>query len=177
LFNDRKILNLLDLIEFTKSIALPDGYAINCVVEDLDKLSFSAQLELFALADVFVTVAGTAAHNILFFRPTTALLMIMQPGWCDWSWIYVNQAAMLNMYSFVYCSEGAFSAVHYNHWTKNAWRQGPRLTKAANITVDLDIFDCLITEAVRSRMDPDYVLRQELRDNCFNTSKSVTIKK
>lgn len=50
---------------------------------------------------------------------------------------------MLGIHVEVYCdSDMAYAAEvrHVFHWTRNTWQQGPRLTKAANITVEASTF-------------------------------------
>jgi hypothetical protein len=44
----------------------------------------------------------------MLHRPAT-VIALMQPGWCDRSWVYVNQAALLGIEPIVVCADAFFS--------------------------------------------------------------------
>ena len=97
-YNNRVILNVNELAVISNSA----GYITEiCYLEDL---SFTKQRRLFAHTDVLVSVAGTALHNMLFMRPGSAVVIFMQPHWCEFAWMYANQAVLLNIRPFVYCA-------------------------------------------------------------------------
>ena len=50
--------------------------------DELGEVSFDQQMYLFREADILVSTAGTAVHNMLFMRPYTAVIILMQPSWC-----------------------------------------------------------------------------------------------
>ena len=73
-------------------------------VYNLQHTAFSAQIELFAHTRIFIATAGTSVHNLIFLPPLSAVIIIMQhPSWCKWSWVYSNQAYLLNIYALIYC--------------------------------------------------------------------------
>jgi hypothetical protein len=98
---NRVIMNLLELVSRLREVTGAEP-----MVVDLDEEPFHRQLELFRRTKVLVAVAGTALHNMLFMlhRPAT-VIALMQPGWCDRSWVYVNQAALLGIEPIVVCAD------------------------------------------------------------------------
>jgi hypothetical protein len=143
---DRVVTNLCE-----SSIHTPSFKAIITDVF-LEELTFEEQLVQFQKADILVASAGTALHNMLFMRHyLTAVVVIMQPGWCSWAWMYVNQAVLLNIQPFIYCADASHSEtsddVHYFQWSRHFWRQGPNLSKAENITLNIDKFDQIMLSA------------------------------
>jgi capsular polysaccharide biosynthesis protein len=52
------------------------------LIDDLAEVDFDDQMFIFSQVDVLVAVAGTALHNMLFMRPGSAVVIIMQPFWC-----------------------------------------------------------------------------------------------
>lgn len=93
----RSILNLDEVVVLFYSID------IEVVIIDLDTMSFALQMQTFKQVDILIAVAGTALHNMLFMRPDTHVVIIMQNGWCDWSWMYINQALLLDISTYKYC--------------------------------------------------------------------------
>jgi hypothetical protein len=105
---NRVILNLELLLDgIDKQEAVAD-------VTDLARMSFSEQVCLFQHTDILVAVAGTAIHNMLFMRPGTSVIIIMQAGWCDWAWMYANQAVLLGIDYYIYCSDSQKSSSTYS---------------------------------------------------------------
>jgi hypothetical protein len=174
---NRVIRNMDLLVESAKDLGL------ETVVQDLSDLRFSEQLQLFVNCDIMVAMAGTAVHNLLFMRPGSAVIIFMQPGWCDWAWMYANQAVLLDIHPVIYCSPSEKHAPQiatemavsdkdvdfilpieegFNsyHWTRNFWLQGPRMTKGLNVTVDIDIFSKLLKSVME--------LKTTHRDNSWN---------
>jgi hypothetical protein len=99
-------------------------------------------------------VAGTALHNMLFMlqRPA-AVIVLMQPGWCDRAWRYVNQAALLGIEHFVVCPQHsaalndsllAKSTKHPKYvlidFASEAWMDGPLSSKFQNLTLPKEDF-------------------------------------
>ena len=69
--------------------------------------------------------------------------------------MYANQAVLLDIKYFIYCSPCSGDGIgvsenrfKYFQWSHKFWLQGPRSTKSANITVDVDKFSLLLTSAV-----------------------------
>ena len=57
-------------------------YFSRFLCDELGEVQFDKQMRLFREADILVSAAGTAVHNMLYMRPLTAVVIIMQPGWC-----------------------------------------------------------------------------------------------
>ena len=119
----REILNIQDLIDVTETLSLRSE------VIDLDDMSFINQLGYFHFSACLVATAGTATHNMLFMRPGSTMVIIMQPEWCEESWMYVNQGVLLGITVHVLCDEmdGAFpSTTHTRHssFVNKFWLQG-----------------------------------------------------
>jgi hypothetical protein len=83
-------------------------------IADLEDLPFSQQRTVFAQTDVLVSMAGTALHNVLFMRPGSAVVMFMQPNWCEQAWMYANQAVLLGIKPFIYCAPSAVPVEYAN---------------------------------------------------------------
>jgi hypothetical protein len=108
---NRVILNLESLLDgIDKQEAVAD-------VTELARMSFSEQVCLFQHTDILVAVAGTAIHNMLFMRPGTSVIITMQSGWCNWAWMYANQAVLLGIDYYIYCSDSQKSSSTYSEST------------------------------------------------------------
>lgn len=121
----RMILNLPALLDRTRELSLRSE------VIDLDGMSFLGQLEFLHFTACVVAVAGTATHNMLFMRPGSTMVIIMQPEWCEWSWMYVNQGILLGITVHVLCDEqeragGLFPGTRSRHssFVNKFWKQG-----------------------------------------------------
>jgi len=113
----------------------------------LEGMLHSAQRELFAKTDLLIAAAGTALHNSLFMQKPAAVLPIMQPGWCDWAWMYARQAHLLGLYTRSFCattaadgSSGGIPGRSLHQWSRRFWQQGPRASKDCNFVVDIHKF-------------------------------------
>jgi hypothetical protein len=104
---NRRIMNLDNLVEEVSGLlSSSNGSSIHAhAVVDFDVLSFREQLETLARTDILVAAAGTALHNMLFMKPGSAVVIIMQPGWCKWAWMYANQASLLKIRFILFCTE------------------------------------------------------------------------
>jgi hypothetical protein len=58
-------------------------------------------------------------------RPGTAVIIIMQPEWCDWAWMYANQAVLLGIDYYIYCSD--------THTTSSSYSESSHLNKFFNL--------------------------------------------
>jgi hypothetical protein len=105
--SNRVILNLVPLLSLL-SHSYPQ---LTWTVTDLALLSFPEQLSLFKRTRVFLAVAGTALHNVLWLVPGQAtVVMVLPPLWgCSsssssstinnnnnnyWGWLYENYASL-----------------------------------------------------------------------------------
>eukprot|EP01032_Pedospumella_encystans_P013123 gene13123-15128_t len=181
--SDRKILNIDELVQVSSDLGHSTAFG------SLSSLPFRHQLELFASIDVLVAVAGTALHNVLFMRPGSAVIMFMQPEWCELAWMYANQAILLNIQPFVHCAPSAPPVApantmpvnedgkigsntmdasdpgvfkHYQ-WSRQFWLQGPRHHKTDDIFVDPTVFSSLLQKAI------EYVSSHKARENANDT--------
>lgn len=167
--NGRVLLNLNATIAATEALGLQQ------TVQDLSSLSSAEQIVLFQEADVLVCAAGTALHNMLLMRPYTAVIILMQPSWCEWSWMYANQAVLLHIRPLIYCTDEQRVDVHphrdaysFHQWSRQFWQQGPRLTKGANITVDVDQFSHLLLKAknhILARLNTTTAVYSSVKDS------------
>ncbi len=146
---DRVITNLNE--------SLMCNHSFNAIISEvfLEELTFEDQLTHFQKADILVASAGTALHNMMFMRNhATAVVVVMQTGWCSWAWMYANQAALLGIRAFIYCADATNSQIidevdpmRIFQWSRRFWRQGPKPSKAANISLDIIKFDKIIFSA------------------------------
>lgn len=163
--NDRVIVNIMEIID-----SICSSPRLSCVVADLSTIPFSTQLKLFKESDVIITAAGTAVHNLLFCRPEIIVIILMQRDWCPWSWMYANQAVLLSMNPYVICTDHNQTMLRYpqfdrsshsgrwnhgnetsRHLTRNFWKQGPRMAKGGNITVDTNAFKSIFQMSLGHR--------------------------
>ena len=133
----------------------------------LEDMQFSAQADMLVnKTSLLVAQYGTAVHNVLFLRPGSSLLLLMQPRWCDWAWAFASQAVLLDIHVFVYCDEarshlGSSSSSSGSllpltplrvRWHGMGWAQGPWLTKDSNDQyVDLESLERLLDDFVELR--------------------------
>ena len=133
----------------------------------LEDMQFSAQADMLVnKTSLLVAQYGTAVHNVLFLRPGSSLLLLMQPRWCDWAWAFASQAVLLDIHVFVYCDEarshlGSSSSSSGSllpltplrvRWHGMGWAQGPWLTKDSNDQyVDLESLERLLDDFVALR--------------------------
>ena len=107
------------------------------------------------------------------------VVILMQAGWCDWAWMYANQAVLLGVQYYILCSPGAANddtgdarttdrhayafdlpqvaaeAHDRFHWTRKFWAQGPRMSKSDNVTVSVSAFAAVAAAAMaRFRLHP-----------------------
>lgn len=125
-----------------------------CYERDLDEFRFEKMVNMLSKTDVLVAAAGTAVHNMLFMRPGSSVIILMPIDWCDWAWMYANQAIILGIRPFIYCESSRNleelhdSSAHQAsnpfltsfQWTRNFWLQGTRFRKLANMTISVDSF-------------------------------------
>lgn len=121
----RMILNLQDLADKTQELSL------RYEAIDLDLMPFVDQLAYWHFTACVVAVAGTAAHNMLFMRPGSTMVIIMQAEWCEWSWMYVNQGILLGITVHVLCDRreergGLYPSIRTRHssFVNKFWLQG-----------------------------------------------------
>jgi len=88
------------MVALTRLFEAPHWQTIEMVMEDL---TFTEQVEAFQYSSILITQYGTAAHNMIFLKPGSVLVLIMQPGWCDWHWTYTDQARLLGIHVLLYC--------------------------------------------------------------------------
>lgn len=119
----------------------------------LEEMSFREQAKLFRSATIVVSQYGTALHNTLMMRPNTAIVMLMQPYWCDWGWAFGMQASLLDQPVYQYCDEAKHATVYRYRWHQLGWLQGPWFSKDANQVIDADAVRKLLG-AVSSRVPP-----------------------
>jgi hypothetical protein len=126
---------------------------LKCSLVDLFGLKFSEQLSIFADVDILVAAAGTAIHNLLFCRPSISIIILMQAGWCNYAWMYANQAVLLNMHPYILCHDNhTTSSYHHRHWANQFWKQGPRMLKSEDIHPNLtylrDAISSIINQSI-----------------------------
>ena len=142
--SNRLILNVASLATKAKEM----GHTVTTLT--LEDMPFTTQLQLFHQTDVLVATAGSALHNVLFMRRGSSVVIIMQRWWQQWSWMFANQALLLDMRVFVYVDNFRStkgSQCLTAHWSRHFWRVGPRAAKSSNIRVDEDVFERILTEA------------------------------
>lgn len=133
----RKLINIDDLMSIAAATTNKDNVEVSVV--SLEEMTFTEQIDVFKRVDILVAQYGSAAHNVLFMRPGTVLLLLMQPDWCPYSWHYANQATLSDVKPICVCSMSS-SRVASFRWTYRAWRQGPWISKDADFAVDPDLF-------------------------------------
>lgn len=116
--------------------ALLPSLPYRTTVTDL-ALPLPDQLQMLRAADMLACVAGTAAHNVLFLRPGSGLLLLMQPGWCAQAFAYTAQARLAGVLVEVVCSRSDVEGVGVEaHWARRFWQQGPGTYKDVPVAWD-----------------------------------------
>ena len=123
----------------------------------LEKLTFTEQAVALRETDVLVCQYGSAAHNVLFMKPGSVLVLLMQPHWCKWAWAFASQATLLDIHVWIYCDEpeqeslpssspqlspvqshqNAYRNMFRARWHEQSWLQGPWFSKDESFAVDL----------------------------------------
>lgn len=146
------------------SILGDSGYALTLASSRLEDLGFrSSQLPLFRSASIVIAQYGSGAHNVLFMPSRgSVLILLMQPGWCPWSWSYVDQALLSGVSVVALCSDNRYTtevSQRTFRWTHKAWEQGPWRSKDSNWGVGLDSFGAAFDAAEvllrKYRSDPN----------------------
>jgi hypothetical protein len=118
----REIKNMQDLVSITNQASLTSE------ILDLADVSFIDQLAYLHFTQCVVASAGTATHNMIFMRPGSVMVIAMQPEWCEFSWMYVNQGILLGITVHVLCDDS--DAIHSGKQTRHSsfvnkfWKQG-----------------------------------------------------
>ncbi|GMI18011.1 hypothetical protein TrLO_g14545 [Triparma laevis f. longispina] len=68
------------------------------------------------------------------------MILLMQPGWCNWNWSYTHQGILSGIGVVVICGEAFFEREAFR-WTWKGWMQGPWNTKDMSFYVDKDLFE------------------------------------
>ena len=123
----------------------------------LENLTFTEQAAVLRETDVLVCQYGSAAHNVLFMKPGSVLILLMQPHWCQWAWAFAAQATLLGIHVWIYCDESeeqifpslsqdpsssdlrqkAYREPFRVRWHEHSWLQGPWFSKDESFAVDL----------------------------------------
>ena len=122
--NNRVVSNMDEMINLTRSY-----YNLQSEIIELEDMHFVDQLTYFHNSACVVAAAGTATHNMLFMRPGTCVIVLMQQEWCEYSWMYVNQGILLGLSVHVLCHEPDFGlnpAIKARHssFVNKFWNQG-----------------------------------------------------
>lgn len=146
---------------------LAEGFGVEVIHVRFEELSFSEQVRVMQEMDVFISQQGTGFHNVLFMRPGTTAVLIMQPGWCAFHWQFSDQALLLNISVVVLCQDGDAHALRFGkpvlqdygssrvqmsvrstyRWHKKAYLQGPWHSKSVDVVVDEGAFASAIAAA------------------------------
>ena len=105
--------------------------------------------------DVFISQQGTGFHNVLFMRPGTTAILIMQPGWCRFHWQFSDQAILLDIHVVLLCQDNIPEALRFQRaylqddasgsilsvdstlrWHKKGYMQGPWHSKSVDVNVN-----------------------------------------
>lgn len=147
---NRMLLNLDQLLASIAGDGTLAGSFQSVSVAVLEDMPFTEQLQLFLSADILVSMAGSALHNVLFMRPGSVVIILMQPGWCAWSWVYANQAVLLDVLPLIHCPaakpESPLTAVGLS---RRFWLQGPAPSKADDQTLSPPLLLRLLRTARR----------------------------
>lgn len=150
----RQLQNFDAIQSITKEIAT--SHSADVSVVSLEELPFSMQLNVFQTADILIAQYGTAAHNVLFMRAGTVLLLLMQPGWCAHAWHFADQATLSDVKTVCICPSMPLGVDSFR-WTHRAWRQGPWISKDADFAVDQALFRRGLQMALRRRFEDEDV--------------------
>jgi capsular polysaccharide biosynthesis protein len=118
----REIINMKDLQ------AISDESSLRSVVLDLEEVSFADQLSYLYYSACLVASAGTATHNMLFMRPGSTMVVVMQAEWCESAWMYVNQGTLLGIRVHILCSDKdrvyPVKQSRHSSFVNKFWKQG-----------------------------------------------------
>jgi hypothetical protein len=67
-----------------------------------EKLAFTEQFQQLQTTDVLVGTYGSGAHNCIFLPRNAVLLLILQPGWYGWKWLFANKALLSGVHVVSY---------------------------------------------------------------------------
>ena len=142
----RRIQNADELLQHSKA-SLQEGTVVQEV--DLEEVGFSEQIRFFRNSTVLLGSYGTGMHNVIFMKPKSSVILVMQPGWCEWQWRFTNQAILSRQRVFTYCSSGEHckTASRTFRWCDGGWTRGPVETRDADMHVDLPKMELLLEKA------------------------------
>jgi len=104
---------------------------LDAVAVDFGSLSLEALVDVMSSTTIFVAAMGTGLHNVVFMQvrslcmyscahltnalqtcqPGSVVVVIMQPGWCDWHWKFSSQAVAAGMFVVVVCHPGPMTGL------------------------------------------------------------------
>jgi len=128
-----------------------DGSGLEIV--QLENMTFSDQIKLFQRTSVLIAIWGTAAHNVVFLTPGSSLILLVHPNFCDWAWIYANQAIFSGIFTYVLCDEPLRSiyGTHQFGWTLKGWLEAPFYSRDDDLKeVHIPTMDRFISNAIWS---------------------------
>ena len=131
----RELLNLSSLLPF-----LPPTTSL----VQLESLPLPHQYPLFPSTNILITQYGSGGHNSVFLKDGSVLILLLQPGWCDFTWCYANQALLSNVSVIAICPQPLDREVESFRFTHKAWWQGPWNTKDASYEVDEGMFEMAV---------------------------------
>jgi hypothetical protein len=127
----------------------------------LESLSLRQQIRGFRETTILMGVAGTTFHNLIFV-PTAhqrqgkhgAVILMQSAEWCDFAWMFSNQAILLGSHVVVVCPSETGEAEFPEEYidmngqkkirrlvvvaaARRMTKQGPRTTKFSNLTLDI----------------------------------------
>ena len=122
----RSFLNLDSVVEAVKTTISPNTeYRINVVI--LEDMSFQEQVREFSSTDLLISQYGSGAHNMIFMRENTSVIILTMPNWSDFHWPYTMQATVCSL-NIAVCGEEKGPEREFR-WSESGWDSGPWRTK------------------------------------------------
>eukprot|EP00924_Labyrinthula_sp_SR-Ha-C_P009038 snap_masked-scaffold_2-processed-gene-10.34-mRNA-1 protein AED:1.00 eAED:1.00 QI:0/0/0/0/1/1/2/0/942 len=146
---NREIINLKEIHEALNELLESSDRPVQLEYVRMETKNFTSQVALLNSTDVFICQQGTGFHNVLFMHPSVrrSMLLIMNPGWCDFHFQFSHQALLQGFNTFVLCSDinhshhlGIKNDIFSIRLHKKGYKQGPYFTKYANYSVNIANF-------------------------------------
>ena len=154
----RALLNLEEVIEALRWNT--KNYIITIIV--LEDTPFSKQVQILKQTDLLVAQYGSGAHNLLFMRKDSSIMLITMPNWTNYHWPYSFQSSASSINTIIVGEEKGEEWGW--RWGESAWNSGPWREKDGGFRAYIEGVKAGVTAFEDARLSRKQISTSEQRE-------------